>query len=68
MANNTKSKGLLQTEDSKKETSKEQPRKQKDTILSVNNSSQELSPFQRAKRGSYCFLAAEVIPIRKTVN
>jgi len=69
MARNTKLQAALRFRDSKSEPRTEQADRKTDTILKVApQSHRELAPFQRAKLGSDCFLAAEVMPLRSLVN
>jgi hypothetical protein len=69
MAKNTKKQALLQTRDSNSEPRTERADHQPDTLTRVfPRSINELSPFQRVKRGAECFLAPEILPIRGTVN
>jgi hypothetical protein len=69
MAKTVKNQALLRTRDSDSEPRTERADRKSDTLTRVpTRSNNELSPFQRVKRGAECFLAAEVLPIRGIVN
>jgi len=69
MARVKKQPGSLRFRESKSDPRTERPEPKTDTAPRASSRSQsEMSPFQRVKRGTECFLALELIPLKSTVN